>query len=189
MQGLFAKVSPTAPRTFNQVNVMREGVLECALRVFWCPSFDPRAHLDIVIVDVDGVGEGAADDGGPSRQFFRLFMKEIMSSQVFEGPEIGRTLALNALGELLHKCQCFIHGTQLHSVSLQVSPKIWCDPRWPIELLWAQCCSPQNLWSLQNPSLPHPKQNSATIADYNQITQKYCNALVAGLPACATKPL
>ncbi|XP_049334036.1 uncharacterized protein LOC125801403 isoform X1 [Astyanax mexicanus] len=96
LQTLKARVYHLAP-TANQINVLRDEEFECALRAFNRPTFDPESKLDIVFIDEDGRGEGAVDDGGPTREFCRLLMGKLQGHQIFEGPPEERTLALDSI--------------------------------------------------------------------------------------------
>ncbi|KAG9259587.1 hypothetical protein AMEX_G27908 [Astyanax mexicanus] len=117
LQTLKARVHHLAP-TANQINVLRDEEFECALRAFNRPTFDPESKLDIVFIDEDGRGEGAVDDGGPTREFCRLLMGKLQGHQIFEGPPEERTLALDSIalhtntyksvGQMLSVC--LIHG-------------------------------------------------------------------------------
>lgn len=82
----------------NQVNVVRSGVLDSALRAFKRRAFNPYSRLDVVFVDGCGAGEGSIDDGGPRREFFRLLMEAMIHSKYFVGPEDSKSLALDAMG-------------------------------------------------------------------------------------------
>lgn len=56
---------------------MRNTVLPSALRALNCQNFAPDKRLNVVFVDVEkNTGEGAVDDGGPTREFFRLLISE-----------------------------------------------------------------------------------------------------------------
>nr|XP_055033816.1 uncharacterized protein LOC129422116 isoform X2 [Misgurnus anguillicaudatus] len=79
----------------NQINVSRGNILQGSLQAFKRKRFKPEARLDVIFVDSDGVGEGAVDEGGPTREFLRLLMREIQMSKIFEGPEDNRLLALD----------------------------------------------------------------------------------------------
>uniref|UniRef100_A0A3B1KJW9 G2/M phase-specific E3 ubiquitin-protein ligase-like n=1 Tax=Astyanax mexicanus TaxID=7994 RepID=A0A3B1KJW9_ASTMX len=117
LQTLKARVHHLAP-TANQINVLRDEEFECALRAFNRPTFDAESKLDIVFIDEDGRGEGAVDDGGPTREFCRLLMGKLQGHQIFEGPPEERTLALDSIalhtntyksvGQMLSVC--LIHG-------------------------------------------------------------------------------
>ena len=70
------------------VNVMRHNVLYGARRVLKRPNLDVRRIWDIKFDHERGI-----DDGGPSREFFRLLITQIKDSPIFEGPEDNKYLA------------------------------------------------------------------------------------------------
>lgn len=78
--------------------VMRDNIYDCAMRGFKRARFNPEAKIDMVFRDADG--KGAADEGGPSREFLRLLMSAIHSSAIFEGPDWQKCLSCNSQGEL-----------------------------------------------------------------------------------------
>ncbi len=82
----------------NQVNVLRGEEFDCAVRAFSRSAFDPESRLDVVFVDENGVGEGAVDEGGPTREFCRLLMGQLQQHHIFEGPSESRALALDSVG-------------------------------------------------------------------------------------------
>ncbi|XP_051801645.1 G2/M phase-specific E3 ubiquitin-protein ligase-like isoform X4 [Acanthochromis polyacanthus] len=90
----------------------------CSLRAFKRRSFNPEAKLDVVFVDEDDNGEGAVDEGGPTREYLRLLMRAIHQSNIFEGHEKDRQLCLDtqALQTSLYEwagkmiALCVIHG-------------------------------------------------------------------------------
>lgn len=84
--------------TANQVNVLRGEEFDCAVRAFSRSTFDPQSRLDVVFVDESGIGEGAVDEGGPTREFCRLLMGQLQEHHIFEGPSESRTLALDSVG-------------------------------------------------------------------------------------------
>lgn len=102
LRTLRARVRHLAPSA-NQINALRNEEFDCAQRACRRPAFNPEANLDVVFVDEDGQGEGAIDDGGPTREFCRLLMVQLQGHGVFEGPLEARTLALDSVGILKHK--------------------------------------------------------------------------------------
>ncbi|KAI9513866.1 hypothetical protein NQZ68_038974 [Dissostichus eleginoides] len=82
----------------NQINAFRGEEFDCALRAFARTTFDPEARIDVVFVDIEGVGEGAVDEWGPTREFCTLLTRQIQGYSIFEGPEERRTLALDSVG-------------------------------------------------------------------------------------------
>ncbi|RXN25305.1 G2 M phase-specific E3 ubiquitin- ligase-like protein [Labeo rohita] len=82
------------PPFSNYINVMRDTVLSSAMRAFSRQNFSPEKRLNVVFVDTENTGEGAVDDGGPTREFFRLMIAELKNSRYFCGPEEVKNLAL-----------------------------------------------------------------------------------------------
>ena len=64
----------------NRVNAVRGEEFESAARAFEISSFDPYGKLDVVYVDVDGVVEGAVDEGGCTREFCTLLIHQIQNN-------------------------------------------------------------------------------------------------------------
>ncbi|KAG9272315.1 G2/M phase-specific E3 ubiquitin-protein ligase-like [Astyanax mexicanus] len=61
------------------------------------PNFSPEKTVDVKFTDDHGVSEGAVDNGGPTREFFRLCLQEIKdNSGMFIGPPNMKTLACNS---------------------------------------------------------------------------------------------
>nr|XP_023665910.1 uncharacterized protein LOC111842969 isoform X2 [Paramormyrops kingsleyae] len=106
----------------NQINVLRNEEFDCALRAFRRPAFDPESKLDIIFIDEDGQGEGAIYEGGPTREFCRLLMRQLQGHQIFEGPLEARNLALDSVA--LHNNTYRIVGQMLAVCLIQggVSP-------------------------------------------------------------------
>lgn len=86
------------PPSANNINVLRTDILGSAFRAFRREKFDPKLKLDIVFVDTCGQGEGAVDNGGPTREFLTLLMKSVLNSRFFMGPSDNKNLALDAVG-------------------------------------------------------------------------------------------
>ncbi|XP_077057394.1 uncharacterized protein LOC143710316 [Siphateles boraxobius] len=107
-------ICPTA----NQINVFRENILQCSLQAVKRRRFNPQAKLDVVFVDAGENGEGAIDEGGPTREYLRLLMRAIHQSNVFQGHEKDRSLALDtqalenrlyaSVGKMI--AMCVVHG-------------------------------------------------------------------------------
>ncbi|CAB1457397.1 unnamed protein product [Pleuronectes platessa] len=95
LKKLVSKVDDCFSPTSNQINVCRDNVLPCSLRAFKRKSFDPEARLDVVFVDEDDNGEGAVDEGGPTREYLRLLMRAVHQSNIFDGHEKDRQLRLD----------------------------------------------------------------------------------------------
>lgn len=99
LKKLHSRIDLSCCPTSNQINVSRDNILQGSLQAFKRRRFNPEARLDVIFVDSDGVGEGAVDEGGPTREFLRLLMREIQMSKIFEGPEDNRLLALDTHGK------------------------------------------------------------------------------------------
>ncbi|XP_042610340.1 uncharacterized protein LOC109064769 [Cyprinus carpio] len=95
---MVSKVDGRFCPTSNQINVCRDNVLLCSLRAFKRRFFNPEAKLDVVFVDEDDNGEGAVDEGGPTREYLRLLMRAVHQSNIFEGHEKDRQLSLDTQG-------------------------------------------------------------------------------------------
>ncbi|XP_016099228.1 uncharacterized protein [Sinocyclocheilus grahami] len=95
LKKLLSKVDENLCPTVNQINICRENILQCSLQAFKRRRFNPEAKLDIVFVDAEQKGEGAVDEGGPSREYMRLLMRAIHQSKISQGHEKDRSLALD----------------------------------------------------------------------------------------------
>ena len=80
----------------NLINVTRDLVLDGAFRALKRAIFDPRAPPSIKFV-----GEQAIDEGGPTREFFRLVIHDIGQMPIFQESRVGAgfDLVLNQNGE------------------------------------------------------------------------------------------
>ncbi|RXN22005.1 G2 M phase-specific E3 ubiquitin- ligase-like protein [Labeo rohita] len=95
LKKLQSKIDGNICPTANQINVFRENILHCSLQAIKRRRFNPQAKLDVVFVDADENGEGAIDEGGPTREYLRLLMRSVHQSNVFQGNEKDRSLALD----------------------------------------------------------------------------------------------
>ncbi|XP_032363460.1 G2/M phase-specific E3 ubiquitin-protein ligase [Etheostoma spectabile] len=115
---MVSKVDGSFCPSSNQINVCRYNVFLCSLRSFKLRSFNPEAKLNVVFVDEDDNGEGAVDQGGPTREYLRLLMRAVHQSNIFEGHEKDRQLSLDiqALQTKLYTwvakmiAVCVVHG-------------------------------------------------------------------------------
>ncbi|XP_067271191.1 coagulation factor V-like [Pseudorasbora parva] len=87
LRKLVSKVDGNVCSSSNQINVCRNNVFLCSLRAFKRRFFNPEAKLDVVFVDENDNGEGAVDEGGPTREYLRLLMRAVHQSNIFEGHE------------------------------------------------------------------------------------------------------
>lgn len=81
----------------------------------------------MVFVDESGVGKGAVDEGGPTREFCRLLMGQIQQHHIFEGPLDSRALALDNVA--LHNGIYRLAGQMVAVCLIQggVSPHFFSD--------------------------------------------------------------
>lgn len=112
------RVDFSSTPTSNQINATRDNVLGSAIRAFRRQRFDPEKKLDVIFRDADDTAEGAADAGGPTREFLTLLMKDMHTCEVFEGPDWQKTLSCNSKGDL---CPLFcprVIYMQYHTIRL-----------------------------------------------------------------------
>ncbi|XP_041844497.1 uncharacterized protein LOC121642078 isoform X2 [Melanotaenia boesemani] len=92
---LNSHVDADSSQVSNQINICRDSVFDCSLRAFNRKNFNPEAKLDVVFIDNGENAEGAVDEGGPTREYIRLLMKDIHKCPIFEGHEKKRQLRLD----------------------------------------------------------------------------------------------
>jgi len=73
--------------------VDRYDVLEGGLRAFKRSTFNPKALLSVKFSAEDGV-----DNGGPTKEFLTLALKEIQQMSIFEGEQNNKLLAMDYNG-------------------------------------------------------------------------------------------
>jgi len=101
LRNLSSSIDTHAPvPTSNMINVVRGTEFECFKRAFRRTNFDSKKRLDVRFVDADENTEGAADNGGPTREFLRLLLFDIFTSSLFEGSADSKELRLSTRGEL-----------------------------------------------------------------------------------------
>lgn len=98
LEQLRSQVSLETPPSSNLLNICRTDVLDGALRAFQRTRFSPYGRLSVVFMDEMSQAEGAVDEGGPTREFFRLLMMKIRDSMLFSGPEEEKYLNLDSDG-------------------------------------------------------------------------------------------
>ncbi|KAF6726454.1 G2/M phase-specific E3 ubiquitin-protein ligase [Oryzias melastigma] len=96
LEQLRSQVSLETPPSSNLLNICRTDVLDGALRAFQRTRFSPYGRLSVVFMDEMSQAEGAVDEGGPTREFFRLLMIKIRDSMLFSGPEEEKYLNLDS---------------------------------------------------------------------------------------------
>jgi hypothetical protein len=70
-----------------------------ATRAIKRQSFSAMHSLSVVFTDSSGIGEGAVDLGGPRREFLQLALRNLIHSNVFEGPLDSKYLTYNSAGK------------------------------------------------------------------------------------------
>lgn len=80
-------------------NIVRRSVWDGASRALGRSNFSPEKKVDVKFTDDYGISEGAVDNGGPTREFFRLCLHEIKDKiGIFEGPPDAKVLTCNSKG-------------------------------------------------------------------------------------------
>lgn len=80
-------------------NIIRRSVWDGASRAMSRSNFSPQKKVDVKFTDDYGISEGAVDNGGPTREFFRLCLHEIKDKiGIFEGPSDSKVLTCNSRG-------------------------------------------------------------------------------------------
>lgn len=83
-------------------NITRKSVWEGTERAMRRPNFLPSKTIVIKFTDDVGIPEGAIDQGGPKREFFRLVLEHICNySGMFEGVKDEKMLSCNLAGNEL----------------------------------------------------------------------------------------
>lgn len=83
-------------------NIIRRNVWDGTSRAMGRSNFSPEKKVDVKFTDDYGTSEGAVDNGGPTREFFRLCLHEIKDKiGIFEGPSNAKVLTCNSKGTLL----------------------------------------------------------------------------------------
>ena len=85
----------------NYVNVRRSHCWKDALTKLSHPGFIPERQLSVKFADTIGASEGAVDEGGPTREFLRLSVKDMFcTSGMFNGDDRQMGLVLNSEGNI-----------------------------------------------------------------------------------------
>ncbi|CAG9819138.1 unnamed protein product [Phaedon cochleariae] len=79
----------------NTFNVFREEIFTCCVRAMRRQSFSPYNKIFVKFSDMEGTSEGAIDEGGPTRELFRLVINFIKEGPMFTG-SYKKHLSLNA---------------------------------------------------------------------------------------------
>lgn len=96
-------MEPISSRVNNdstvRFNIIRRSVWDGASRALGRSNFSPEKRVDVKFTDDYGISEGAVDNGGPTREFFRLCLHEIKDKiGIFEGPPDAKVLTCNSKG-------------------------------------------------------------------------------------------
>lgn len=78
----------------TEFNVYREEIFSCCVRAVRRKNFSPLNKISVTFTDFENCSEGAYDEGGPSREMFRLLFNFMRSSKMFVGPEYSKNLRL-----------------------------------------------------------------------------------------------
>ncbi|XP_063762683.1 G2/M phase-specific E3 ubiquitin-protein ligase-like [Eleginops maclovinus] len=92
----------------SRFNINRSNVLDGAIRGLKRLTFSPCNTLNVRFSDDKGATEEAIDLGGPRREFLRLLMQTLSESEMFEGREGHRNLALDFRGTAI--ALSLVHG-------------------------------------------------------------------------------
>lgn len=98
LQELTNKIDRENQHSSNMINACRDDIYGSARRAFSRCLFDPHKALGVVFMDLGNNPEGAVDEGGPSREFCRLLLKDVQHRSLFEGPDNLKLLALDSHG-------------------------------------------------------------------------------------------
>ncbi|CAH0558338.1 unnamed protein product [Brassicogethes aeneus] len=81
----------------NKFNIFRNDIFQCCVRAMRRKTFDPFNKISVKFSDYEGNSEGAVDEGGPTREMFRLALEYLKDSEMFVGQK-RRHITLN------HRC-------------------------------------------------------------------------------------
>lgn len=94
-----------------RLNITRRNVWDGTMRGMRRPNFSPSKTLLIKFTDDIGQPEGAIDQGGPKREFFRLVLDYMFNySGMFEGDGNEKFISGNLSGNDEYiLCQLYLH--------------------------------------------------------------------------------
>ncbi|RXN35109.1 G2 M phase-specific E3 ubiquitin- ligase-like protein [Labeo rohita] len=97
-------------------NIIRRNVWDGTSRAMGRSNFSPEKKVDVKFTDDYGTSEGAVDNGGPTREFFRLGLHEIKDKiGIFEGPSNAKVLTCNSKAM---KDNAYFHAGQIMAMSI-----------------------------------------------------------------------
>ncbi|KAL1489197.1 hypothetical protein ABEB36_014130 [Hypothenemus hampei] len=91
----------------NKFNIYRDDIFACCIRALRRKSFAPFNRISVKFSDIEGMSEGAVDEGGPKREMFRLVLSTIKNSNLFVGNK-KKHISLNEAGRLI--ALSLVHG-------------------------------------------------------------------------------
>ena len=99
-ESLLAIKARIDPDSVTMLNVTRRRLLEGTLRALKRSNFNEAARISVKFGDDLGCSEGAVDAGGPTREFLRLAVSDVMQSEIFCGEEVARCLTKSGKGKM-----------------------------------------------------------------------------------------
>uniref|UniRef100_A0A9J8B323 HECT-type E3 ubiquitin transferase n=1 Tax=Cyprinus carpio carpio TaxID=630221 RepID=A0A9J8B323_CYPCA len=97
-------------------NIIRRNVWDGTSRAMGRSNFSPDKKVDVKFTDDYGTSEGAVDNGGPTREFFRLCLHEIKDKiGIFEGPSNAKVLTCNSKAM---KDNAYFYAGQIMAMSI-----------------------------------------------------------------------
>lgn len=69
----------------SKFNIFREEIFNCCVRAMNRKTSNALNKISVKFSDVAGTSEGAVDEGGPTREMFRLVLNDIKDSEMFTG--------------------------------------------------------------------------------------------------------
>ncbi|XP_034534151.1 G2/M phase-specific E3 ubiquitin-protein ligase-like isoform X2 [Notolabrus celidotus] len=97
-------------------NIIRRNVWDGTTRAMGRSNFSPEKKVDVKFTDDYGASEGAVDNGGPTREFFRLCLNEIKDKiGIFEGPPNAKVLTCNSKAM---KDNGYVYAGQIMAMSI-----------------------------------------------------------------------
>ncbi len=110
----------------NLINVRRKHVFIDGIKKIGRPNFNASLPLSVKFAGELGSSEGAVDLGGPTREFLRLAIQGMFSSNAFAGPANRKMLVLNQEGKPF-LCPCsYSYYTWVDIYFVSITQSEWC---------------------------------------------------------------
>ncbi len=110
----------------NLINVRRKHVFIDGIKNIGRPNFNASLPVSVKFADELGSSEGAVDLGGPTREFLRLAIQGVFSSNAFAGPANRKMLVLNQEGKPF-LCPCsYSYYTWVDIYFVSIIQSEWC---------------------------------------------------------------